>query len=85
MKPSLSRAGVLKWIALAPAIAAGAVTSLTQGAQAADNKKQFKYVDKSTTKGQTCANCHLFKKPASCSLVTGKISPAGWCVAWSKK
>jgi hypothetical protein len=85
MKPSLTRAGILKWLALAPAVAAGAVASVTNVAQAADNKAQFKYVNTSKMKGQTCANCRLFKAPAACQLVTGKISPAGWCVAWSKK
>lgn len=85
MKPSLSRAGILKLLALAPAAVAAAVASVSQTAQAADNKAQFKYVDKSKMKGQTCANCRLFKAPAACQLVTGKISPAGWCTAWSKK
>ena len=85
MKSSLSRAGLLKWLAAAPAIATGLAASLSGTAQAADNKAQFKYQDKPGPKGQKCAGCSLFKAPNACKVVTGKISPNGWCIAWSKK
>jgi hypothetical protein len=29
--------------------------------------------------GLTCAACSLFRKPRSCEIVDGDISPAGWC------
>ena len=29
--------------------------------------------------GLTCAACSLFRKPRSCEIVEGDISPAGWC------
>ncbi len=39
-----------------------------------------------TPKGeQKCANCALFKVPASCTLVDGAISPDGWCRFYAKK
>jgi hypothetical protein len=27
----------------------------------------------------TCAGCSLFRKPRSCEVVEGDISPNGWC------
>jgi len=29
--------------------------------------------------GLTCAACTLFRKPRSCEVVAGDISPEGWC------
>jgi hypothetical protein len=29
--------------------------------------------------GLTCAACSLFRKPRSCEVVEGDISPEGWC------
>jgi hypothetical protein len=29
--------------------------------------------------GLTCAACSLFRKPRSCEIVEGDISPNGWC------
>jgi len=29
--------------------------------------------------GLTCAACSLFRKPRSCEVVKGDISPNGWC------
>jgi hypothetical protein len=82
MKSSVSRGLALKGLAALPfaALAAGAVLS---PAQAADNKKQFKYQDKPGPKGQKCAGCRFFRKPNACTIVTGKISPNGWCIAWA--
>lgn len=79
-----TRAEALKQIVLLPALAAalagGAIPAI-----AADNKKQFKYQDTPGKNGQKCAGCKFFKAPSSCSVVTGKISPNGWCIAWAKK
>ena len=84
MKKPLSRSLALKGLAALPfaAVAAGATLS---GAQAAtDNKKQFKYQDKPGPGGQKCAGCRFFRKPNACTIVKGKISPNGWCIAWAK-
>ncbi|MDQ2993133.1 MAG: high-potential iron-sulfur protein [Candidatus Eremiobacteraeota bacterium] len=53
-------------------------------ARAADNKKQFKYQDKPKG-GHKCSGCRFFKAPHGCTIVTGNISPNGWCNAWAKK
>jgi hypothetical protein len=29
--------------------------------------------------GLSCAACALFRPPAACAVVTGVISPNGWC------
>jgi hypothetical protein len=79
-----TRANVLKQIVLLPALAA-ALASGELPAAAADNKKQFKYQEKPGPHNQKCSGCHLFKPPNACTLVTGTISPNGWCTAWVKK
>ncbi len=81
MSEHQTRGQIISLIAGIP-LAAAAVTG---AASAADNKAQFKYVDKSTKSGQKCSGCKLFTAPAGCTVVTGKISPNGWCVAWAKK
>jgi hypothetical protein len=80
-KPSVSRGAAIKKITVAPAIAIGLLAT----AQAADNKKQFKYQDTTPKSGQKCSQCRLFRAPSGCQVVTGKISPAGWCIAWVKR
>jgi hypothetical protein len=83
-KPSVSRSAAIKRIAVVPVVAAGIVVTASQ-AQAADNKKQFKYQDSPAKNGQKCSQCRLFKAPSGCQVVTGKISPSGWCIAWVKR
>ncbi|MDB5073808.1 MAG: iro [Candidatus Eremiobacteraeota bacterium] len=84
MKSSVSRGRALKGLAALPfaALAVSATLSTAQGAT--DNKKQFKYQDKPGPKGQICAGCRFFRKPNACTIVHGKISPNGWCIAWAK-
>jgi hypothetical protein len=84
MKSSVSRGRALKSIATLP-FAALAVGATLSAAQAADNKKQFKYQDKPGPKGAKCSGCRFFKAPHACTIVTGSISPNGWCIAYAKK
>ena len=81
----LTRDEALKRLVVLPALAGFLAASYAAPAEAADNKKQFKYQDKPGKNGQKCSGCRLFKAPASCLVVTGKISPNGWCVAWAAK
>ncbi|HEY0797800.1 MAG TPA: high-potential iron-sulfur protein [Candidatus Baltobacteraceae bacterium] len=83
-KTSVSRSEALKRLAIVPAAVIG-IASTMSDAQAADNKKQFKYQAKPGKGGEKCSSCRFFKAPHGCSIVTGTISPAGWCIAWSKK
>jgi hypothetical protein len=34
---------------------------------------------------QECDKCMQFVAPDSCKVVDGKISPKGWCIAFTKK
>lgn len=80
----LNRAGALKQLIVLPALATMIGVSAT-AANAADNKKQFHYQDKPGPGGKQCSGCRFFRKPSACSIVTGKISPDGWCIAWAKR
>jgi len=69
----------------AAVMAGGAAAALAASspAQAKMAQKTAGYQD--TPKGdQSCANCSLFKPPASCILVDGAISPNGWCRFYKK-
>jgi hypothetical protein len=80
-----SRKDALRTLIVLPALA-GALALTSTTADAANNQAQFKYQDHPDAKtGHKCSGCQLFKPPHSCSLVTGTISPNGWCVAWAKK
>jgi len=81
----LTRGEALKRLIVLPALAGVLVAGSLAVAQAADNKKQFKYQDKPGKSGQKCSGCRLFRPPAGCQVVTGKISPNGWCIAWAKR
>jgi hypothetical protein len=80
----VTRGRALKTLIVLPALAALAGVATTT-ADAADNKAQFKYQDKPGKGGAKCSSCRFFKAPSSCSIVTGKISPNGWCIAYAKK
>ena len=86
MNRSVSRGRAIKRLAALPfaALAVGATLSAAQSASPPDNKKQFKYQDKPGPNGQKCAGCRFFRKPNACTIVHGKISPNGWCIAWAK-
>jgi hypothetical protein len=78
-----SRRLALRALAALP-FGALAVAATISPAQAKGSKKQFKYQDKPGPKGQKCAGCRFFQKPNACTIVDGKISPNGWCIAWAK-
>ena len=81
---SQTRKEALRTLIVLPALA-GALTLGTGIADAATNKAQFKYQDKPGKGGEKCSGCRFFKPPHSCSIVTGTISPNGWCISWTKK
>ena len=85
MSDRISRGEVISLIAGLPL----AVAATTAVASAADDsggtKAQFKYQLKPGPKGQMCSGCSLFKAPAACAVVHGKISPKGYCSAYAAK
>jgi hypothetical protein len=83
-RKNLTRGDALKQLIVLPALA-GMIAAGTVGADAADNKKQFHYQGHPGPRGRKCSGCRFFKKPNRCSIVTGAISPNGWCIAWAKR
>lgn len=84
-RDKLTRGDALKRIVVLPALASTITAGASAPALAADNKKQFAYQNKPGKNGEKCAQCRFFKPPHACSIVTGAISPNGWCKAWTKK
>jgi hypothetical protein len=35
--------------------------------------------------GQKCSGCLHFQPPNACAIVSGDISPEGWCAVWAAK
>ena len=85
MSERVSRGEVISLLAGIP-LAAAATTAVASAADdSGGTKAQYKYVDKSTVAGKKCSGCALFKAPSACSLVKGKISPNGYCIAYAPK
>jgi hypothetical protein len=85
MADHISRGEIISLLAGLPL----AVAATTAVASAADDsggtKAQFKYIPTAGPKGQVCATCASFKPPSACVIVKGKISPKGYCIAYSPK
>lgn len=81
----MSRGEIISLLAGIPA----AVAVTTAVAAAADDsggtKAQYKYQLKPGPGGKKCSTCALFEAPSKCKLVKGKISPNGYCIAYSPK
>jgi hypothetical protein len=68
-------------------IAIGAFAALVAEADAyakGTNQAQYKYQTK-PMKGHKCSGCALYAGHNKCNLVTGSISPNGWCTAFAAK
>ena len=64
------------------AVVGGAVA--VSGAQAQDKIAPAMVQYQDTPKdGNKCSTCVNFEAPASCKIVSGKISPNGWCIAYA--
>jgi len=87
----ISRADALRGMIVLPALAATFVgLNLESEAATKSSKAAVKY--QGHPKGsQKCAGCRFFikgknsKANGACQIVSGSISPNGWCVAWAKK
>jgi len=85
MADRISRGEIISLIAGIPLIAAATTAIASAADDSSGTKAQFKYILKAGPKGQVCAGCTAFKAPAGCSIVKGKISPKGYCIAYSPK
>jgi hypothetical protein len=66
--------------------AVGGVVAVSAAARAQDkiSQSQVQY-QQSPKDGQRCSICVNFQAPASCTIVSGKINPDGWCIAFAPK
>lgn len=85
----VTRKAALTHLMVLPALA-GALFAGTTIAARADSRVDLKY--QSTPKnGQKCSACVLFvpgktaKDDGTCKIITGDISPNGWCTAFAQK
>ena len=81
----MKRSDAIKQLIVLPALAGALAAGELTPALAADNKRQFHYQDKPGPGGKKCSQCRFFRAPNGCSIVTGTISPNGWCIAWAKR
>jgi hypothetical protein len=85
MADRISRGEIISLLAGLP-LAVAATTGIAVAADdSGGTKKSFKYQSKPGPGGKKCSGCALFKAPAACSVVKGKISPKGYCVAYAPK
>ncbi len=96
----MSKIARRQFIQLSAVAAAGCLVRPGQEARADDvphlseddpTAQGLKYVNKSTTDGQTCANCALVQGADGdewrpCQIFPGKaVNAAGWCSVWAPK
>ena len=88
-----SRRAILKGLVAIPVVAIAGFQSTSYAAMlSADDAtaKALAYTEKSTTAGQTCANCSLYQggtaATGACPIFPGKdVAAAGWCKSWIAK
>lgn len=85
----ISRGDALKGLIVLPALAAALAGGTA--AEAKSPPSALKYQPRPKN-GKECDDCRFFqpnrknhRAAGSCTLVSGPISPHGWCVAWAKK
>jgi hypothetical protein len=68
-------------------LAAGSAAGIATRARAQSAKATPASVGYQTkpSNGQQCSTCTQFVTPAGCLLVSGVISPSGWCELYSPK
>jgi hypothetical protein len=86
MTTGVSRRSLLRGATIIAGGAAVLATALTANrAEAAKMSQAAAGYQPSPKSGQRCDGCALYDPPASCKLVDGAISPAGWCKFYQKK
>jgi hypothetical protein len=85
MAKRISRLASLTLLAGVPLAVAAAASSAAAADDSAGTKAQYKYVNHPGPKGAKCSGCVLFKPPAACSIVKGKIAANGYCIAYAAK
>lgn len=85
----ISRGDALKGLIVLPALAAALAGGTASEAKSPPSALKYQPRPKN---GKECDDCRFFqpnrknhRAAGSCTLVSGPISPHGWCVAWAKK
>ncbi len=66
----------------------GRATMTPGGSALAENEKlahDSAYYQATPNGSARCSTCALFVAPASCKVVSGAISPSGWCVLYAHR
>jgi hypothetical protein len=63
-------------------IAALSVGAAGAGPKVAQSAAHYQQTPK---EGEACAGCYAFLAPNHCELLSGEISPSGWCRLWKAK
>lgn len=87
-----SRRAVLKGLIGIPVVAITGIQTARAAMLSVDDPtaKALSYTDKSTTDGQSCANCGIYQggsaASGACPIFPGKdVAAAGWCKSWVAK
>lgn len=88
-----SRRTILKGLVSIPVLAIAGFQSTSHAAMVTSDDptaKALAYTEKSTTAGQTCANCMLYQGGTAasgpCPIFPGKeVAATGWCKSWAAK
>ena len=64
--------------------AVGGVVAASAEAQEKIAQAQVQY-QPTPKDGNKCSTCVNFEAPAACKIVSGSISPEGWCIAYAPK
>jgi hypothetical protein len=77
-REAVTVAGILRRRLLSVAASSMAAWTARTSAQQKVSQAVARYQDRPKN-GLSCAACALFRPPAACAIVTGVISPNGWC------
>ncbi len=81
----MSRRGVLSHGALlagGATVAGGVLVAASASAKISQKGVSYQVTPKGAAR---CDKCKFWKPPATCTLVDGVISPAGWCTLYATK
>ena len=82
MAEGISRRQLMCWAPACVALALAAPRAALAQQKVAQAMVQYQASPKG---GHQCSGCSNFVAPGSCKVVTGKISPHGWCSIWTPK
>lgn len=88
-RTDLTRKEALVQLAILPALATGLAVGATAAARA-DSRTDLKY-QSMPKDGHKCSACTLFvpgknaTADGTCKVITGPISPNGWCTAFTQR